>query len=85
MRIITSKRFNKKMLKQTKKIQTEFKKRIKLFVVDQNNPILNNHRLHGKWSKYRSINITGDIRIIYVQEDNIVRFIDIGSHSELYS
>jgi mRNA-degrading endonuclease YafQ of YafQ-DinJ toxin-antitoxin module len=32
----------------------------------------------------RSINITSDIRVHYEQVNNIVIFINIGSHSELY-
>ena len=47
---------------------------------------LKNHSLSGEWSKFRSINITGNIKAIYTIVDiGIVRFVDVGSHSKLYS
>jgi len=84
MQYITSKKFDKNFSKLSKKNKINAIKQFKIFVFDPTNQVLNNHKLHGKWSKYRSINITGDIRAIYVLEGNIARFIDIGSHSELY-
>lgn len=35
--------------------------------MDQYSPLLNNHSLTGKWRGYRSINITGDWRAIFVE------------------
>ena len=55
------------------------------FVKDPQNPTLRNHGLSGKWKGHFSINVTGDTRAIYfVIEDGVVRFVAIGSHSELY-
>ncbi|MCB9814402.1 type II toxin-antitoxin system mRNA interferase toxin, RelE/StbE family [Candidatus Nomurabacteria bacterium] len=55
------------------------------FVENPQNPTLRNHSLPGKWKGHFSINITGDTRAIYfVIEDDVVRFVAIGSHSELY-
>lgn len=85
MQYIISKRFDKNFSKLSKKIKTQAINRFEKFILDPIDESLNNHKLHGKWSKYRSINITGNIRAIYVQEGNIASFIDIGSHSELYS
>ncbi|MCA9365597.1 type II toxin-antitoxin system mRNA interferase toxin, RelE/StbE family [Candidatus Kaiserbacteria bacterium] len=49
------------------------------------NPSLRNHSLSGKWKGHFSINVTGDTRAIYfVIEDDVVRFVAIGSCSELY-
>ena len=46
---------------------------------------LNNHPLKGKWSGYRSINISGDLRALYKEmgEDKVI-FTNIGSHNQLY-
>ena len=86
MKYITSKQFEKSFLKLSKKTKDKAIKQLQIFI---NNPIdirLNNHILSGGWSEYRSINITGDIRAIYKPVDkDLVRFIAIGSHSELYS
>lgn len=62
----------------------KFKARRDLFLQDKFSPILNNHSLKGKYLGYRSINITGDLRVIYKEvEDNII-FVAIDSHSNLY-
>ncbi|PIR57292.1 MAG: type II toxin-antitoxin system YafQ family toxin [Parcubacteria group bacterium CG10_big_fil_rev_8_21_14_0_10_41_35] len=48
-------------------------------------PFANNHALSGDRQPYRSINITGDYRLIYEQYDeDTVRLIDIDTHSNLY-
>lgn len=84
---ITYGRVFKKMLrKQSVVIQEKFYERIALFVRDQHNPLLGNHALSGAWAGYRSINITGDIRAVFEEiNKKHVEFVDIGSHSELYS
>lgn len=45
---------------------------------------LNNHKLSGKYAEYRSINITGDIRIAYKRVSDGFYLFAIGTHSELY-
>ena len=47
-------------------------------------PLLNNHSLGGEYNGCRSINITGDIRAIFYVKTDVVVFINIGSHPELY-
>lgn len=85
--IITYSRVFKKMLrKQPAVIQEKFYERLILFVKDPYSPLLSNHALNGEWVGCRSINITGDIRAVFEKiGDNCSEFIDIGSHSELYS
>jgi addiction module RelE/StbE family toxin len=85
MKYLTSKQFDKNFSKLSKKVK---EKVITQFTIFLNDPVdfrLNNHSLNGKWRHYRSINITADIRAVYKLEDGqIARFIDIGSHSVLY-
>lgn len=85
--IITYGRVFKKMLrKQPAVIQEKFYERLMLFVKDRYDPLLSNHTLNGEWIGCRSINITGDIRVVFEEiGDNCFEFVDIGSHSELYS
>ncbi len=84
MNIFLHKDFKRGYKKLTKTQKEKFKERRSLFLQDQFNPILNNHALSGKYKGYRSINVTGDLRIIYkVQEEKVV-FVKIGSHSTLY-
>jgi len=79
------KHFRKQFDKLPKKTQEFFYERLDIFLLDQFDPVLNNHRLHGKFKNLRSINITGDIRATYEQvDDNKVVFSMIASHSKLY-
>jgi addiction module RelE/StbE family toxin len=84
--------YSKKFLKQLKKspieIKIAFRKRLELFIENPFHPQLNNHALAGKFSGYRSINVTGDWRAIFSEYEDkdtpIVIFEIIGTHSQLY-
>lgn len=86
MKIVFHKSFEKQYKKLSNKAKQRVKERNMLFEKDPYNPILNNHALNGKYMGYRSISITGDIRIIYkfLNKDTAL-FSEIGTHSELYS
>ncbi len=85
MKIILDDRFVKRFDKLPKKIKEQFQERRDLFLKNPFHPLLDNHALHGAYAGYRSINITGNFRAIYepIRQD-IVLFIKIGTHSELY-
>lgn len=85
MNIITHRNFQRQFQKLSQLDKEKFTKRRDLFLQNPFDPILKNHALHGKYSGFRSINITGDIRVIhYPLNENTVVFFKIGSHSELY-
>lgn len=78
------KSFKKKYKKLTESQKNKFKERRTLFMTNEFDQILNNHALSGKYQGYRSINITGDIRVLYKKEDDLVTFVAIDNHSNLY-
>jgi addiction module RelE/StbE family toxin len=80
-----SKQFKKDFIKLTPKIKAQFQDRLNIFQENQNSPQLNNHKLHGSYDGFYSINISGNIRAIYEQlgKDKVL-FIKIGTHSQLY-
>ena len=85
MRYILSKSFEKDFTKLPTAIKKKTIVTLEKFIANPQNPTLRNHGLSGKWRGYFSINVTGDTRAIYfVMEDDLVRFVAIGSHSELY-
>ncbi len=84
MRVSFSRRFLKDFEKCPTKIQRAFRQRLELFTRDQFAPLLNNHNLSGRLAKFRSINITGDWRVIFEVGNKFVGFIAIGTHSQLY-
>jgi len=89
MNIKYSTAFKKQYEKTPKKIQEKVKGRISLFVQNPMNQSLNNHALAGKFQGCRSINITGDWRVIYsirlsLKSEQEYYFELIGTHSQLY-
>jgi addiction module RelE/StbE family toxin len=86
MLITTTKKFDKKIKKQPKKIQEQFKKRIQIFLANDKYPTLKVHKLSGKLKGLWSFSVTGDIRVVFDQDHKgVIILVDIGSHSELYS
>ncbi len=79
-----STKFKKNLKKLDSKIIKSFKTRFILFQENEFAIILNNHSLKGEYSDHRSINITGDYRLVYKKIDNLYIFVDIGTHSQLY-
>ena len=79
------KHFIKAYHKLSAKEQKAIDDRIRVFSKDPFSPKLENHALTGKYQGYRSINITGDYRAIYisVNEENVL-FVRIGTHAQLY-
>lgn len=86
MQIFTHKNFDKKYKKLPEREKIKFKERRSLFLENPLHPLLNDHALAGRYKRCRSMNVSGDLRAIYqVINDDTVLFIDIDTHSNLYS
>lgn len=86
MQFVRSRQFKKQFKKLDKTIQQKIKHRLSIFVQNPYSFELNNHKLKGKYLECRSINITGDYRLVYRDVNNgFIELIAIGTHSELYS
>ncbi|PID34910.1 MAG: type II toxin-antitoxin system mRNA interferase toxin, RelE/StbE family [candidate division SR1 bacterium] len=88
MRILRHKLFLKSFDKVPKKIQYQAIERLEIFLDHPFDPILRNHALKGKWIGFRSIDISGDYRIIFRELSDgkyeLVELVKIGTHSQLY-
>ena len=85
MILVRTRQFRKRAAKLPHKMRCALAERLRLFARDPFNVLLNNHALQGSLRAYRSINITGDWRLIYEQYDeHTVRLIDVDTHSNLY-
>lgn len=85
MDVIFYKTFEKKFAKLPKSIQRQTSERIHIFIQDPMAPVLNNHSVEKRFPGCRSINVTGDYRAIFKTQAAAAIFINIGSHSDLYS
>jgi len=86
MKISFHKNFDKRYKKLTENQKNKTQECLVLFLKNPFDPFLRNHPLKGKYSGYRSINITGDLRAIYksINSDECV-FVVIDTHSNLYN
>ncbi|HSH18752.1 MAG TPA: type II toxin-antitoxin system mRNA interferase toxin, RelE/StbE family [Candidatus Saccharimonadales bacterium] len=80
--------YSKNFIKQAKKLSPELRaklgERINVFINNPLDPMLRNHALQGKYKEYRSIDITGDVRALYIQKEDEAVFDVVGTHSQLY-
>ena len=80
--------YSKLFIKQSKKLSPELRQklqyRIRLFSQNPLHPTLRNHALKGKFKDYRSIDVNGDIRALYLQREDEAVFDVLGAHSQLY-
>jgi len=74
----------RKRIKPHLNLVRKFNERVNIFLKSPNSPILRDHTLKGKKTSVRAFSITGDIRVIYFIRGDVVVFIDIGSHNQVY-
>lgn len=43
-----------------------------------------NHRLKGQYDSFSEFHISGDLLVIYIIEDEYVKLVRIGTHSQLF-
>ncbi len=84
MKVAYSKNFLKQSKKLAPKTRQQVVARLRIFAHNPLAPELNNHPLRGKYKEYRSINISGDLRALYLTKGDEVIFDVIGTHSQLY-
>lgn len=89
MEIRYSEAFRKQYNKADTHIRRAFQKRLAFFLQDIHHPLLHNHALTGLYQGFRSINITGDWRAIFVETHSVIgsvriTFVALGTHSQLY-
>lgn len=88
IRVSYSKNFIKQLKKAPIEIKRAFLRRENLFNENPYHAQLRGHALSGKYKGLRSINITGDWRVLYIEQQDaeglILTFKAIGTHSQLY-
>jgi addiction module RelE/StbE family toxin len=67
-----------------KSLLSRFETRLKMFLENPKNPILQDHQLTGRMRNFRAFGITGDVRVIYKLEGENLYLYDIGTHNQVY-
>ena len=85
IQLILTKSFEKKFKRLDFKLQGNLRDKLTLFHINPYHPSLNNHKLKGSKEGLRTINITGDIRLVFIKNDpSVYTLIDIDNHNNLY-
>jgi len=67
-----------------KKLVKLFKQRLELFIKGELGYPLYDHALTAKLSGKRAFSVAGDIRVVYIELEDFIVFLDIGSHNQVY-
>lgn len=80
------KRFQKHYRKLPQKIQSKAKAAVGKLQQNPHDLNLRNHALTGEMYGRRAISVTGNIRIVFREEDNYqhVTLLDVGIHNQVY-
>jgi addiction module RelE/StbE family toxin len=84
MEVGYSKKFRKQYARLSPKFKQKATERILLWQKNPGDPTLHDHALQRKYKSYRSIDITGDLRALYLNQENRMIFDQIGTHAQLY-
>lgn len=74
----------KKITRSNPNLKIRIEKRISLFIKNKTHPTLRNHQLKGVMKDYRAFSITGDVRILFKEYEDLIIFTDIGTHNQVY-
>lgn len=74
----------RKRIAKDAKLVGQYKIRVALFVQGVRDAPLNDHALTGKLIGKRAFSITSDIRVVYVETETTIVFVDIGTHNQVY-
>ncbi|MFZ2555333.1 MAG: type II toxin-antitoxin system mRNA interferase toxin, RelE/StbE family [Minisyncoccia bacterium] len=85
MEVVRHKQFVKQMKKLPLSLRKQVLERTILHSENPSYPLLHDHKLNPPFDGYRSINITGDYRLVYKKLDAETYYLRaIGTHHELY-
>jgi len=84
--IVTAHRSCERQIKKlSKSVRAKLWERLTLLNSEEYNPLLNDHKLNPPYDGYRSINITGDYRLVYKKLGADTYYLRaVGTHHELY-
>lgn len=74
----------KRRISKNNRLVQEFLEAVETFQVDRSSSAIKDHPLGHKMYNYRAFSINSDIRVIYLEKEDHVLFVDIGTHEQVY-
>lgn len=62
----------------------QFKERLVLFMTGERGRPIYDHALTNRLAGKRAFSITGEIRVVYVELEECIVLLDIGTHNQIY-
>lgn len=87
MIVIRKKSFTKSFDRLPVRLRDKVILALSVFEADPFDPRLRNHALRGRFADLRSVDVTGDVRVLFREFDGayeLVELVDVGTHSKLY-
>ncbi len=75
----------KTRISKNQKLKAKYELCYRLFLAGERGYPLNDHSLTGLMAGKRAFSITGDVRVIYIETEQAIIFLDIGSHNQVYN
>ncbi len=75
----------KKRIAPNKNMRSAYMARVSAFQLGERGQPLNDHALKGKLKGKRAFSIAGDVRVIYEETEEVIIFLDVGSHNQVYN
>jgi addiction module RelE/StbE family toxin len=73
-----------KRIAKDEKLSKQYEKRVDMFIAGHRDAPINDHLLTGGLQGRRAFSITGDIRVVYIEFEDKIIFLDVGSHNQVY-
>ena len=74
----------KKIKQKDQKLSKRIEKQLSLFQQNPRHPSLRLHKLSGELNELWSISISKGVRMVYIRDEDIAYFVDLGTHDEVY-
>jgi mRNA-degrading endonuclease YafQ of YafQ-DinJ toxin-antitoxin module len=74
----------KKRISNNPKLQQQYRDRVELFIAGERGYPLDYHALTGTPKGERAFSVANDLRVIYIETDEAIIFLDIGTHNQVY-
>jgi mRNA-degrading endonuclease YafQ of YafQ-DinJ toxin-antitoxin module len=73
-----------KRIARDNKLECQYEERVDMFMAGHRDVLLKDHPLTGGLEGRCTFSITADIRVIYVELEDKIIFLDIGTHNQVY-